>query len=186
MQSVSSRIWTRVAVSIPYEDNHYTMGTSSCRFYEEVFHLLYEFPSLRLRSPVFPIEERLSRARFQLVTFLFLQYGIPPGYQKEANRYYTLPKGDLELFKAGVFNSLRYYIYLQGHSTPWGIMYTHIPTYIYIYIYIYMWYWLVYIYTYIHTYIYIYIYIYIKLVTVYINIHIYYICIYTRIHMTIH
>ena len=28
MQSVSSRIWTRVAMSISYSDNHYTMGTS--------------------------------------------------------------------------------------------------------------------------------------------------------------
>ena len=28
MQSVSSRIWTRVAVSISFDDNHYTMGTS--------------------------------------------------------------------------------------------------------------------------------------------------------------
>ena len=28
MQSVSSRIWTRVAVSISYKDNHYTTGTS--------------------------------------------------------------------------------------------------------------------------------------------------------------
>ena len=28
MQSISSRIWTRVAVSIPYNDNHYTTGTS--------------------------------------------------------------------------------------------------------------------------------------------------------------
>ena len=27
MQSVSFRIWTRVAVSISYDDNHYTMGT---------------------------------------------------------------------------------------------------------------------------------------------------------------
>ena len=27
MQSVSSRIWTRVTVSISYDDNHYTMGT---------------------------------------------------------------------------------------------------------------------------------------------------------------
>ena len=27
MQSVSSRIWTRIAVSISYNDNHYTMGT---------------------------------------------------------------------------------------------------------------------------------------------------------------
>ena len=29
MQSVSSRIWTRVTVSISYDDNHYTTGTSS-------------------------------------------------------------------------------------------------------------------------------------------------------------
>ena len=29
MQSVSSRIWTRAAVSISYDDNHYTTGTSS-------------------------------------------------------------------------------------------------------------------------------------------------------------
>ena len=27
MQSFSSRIWTRVAVSISYDDNHYTTGT---------------------------------------------------------------------------------------------------------------------------------------------------------------
>ena len=30
MQSVSSRIWTRVAVSISCDDNHYTTGTSNC------------------------------------------------------------------------------------------------------------------------------------------------------------
>ncbi len=29
MQSVTSRIWTRVAVSIPYDDNDYTTGTST-------------------------------------------------------------------------------------------------------------------------------------------------------------
>ena len=29
MQSVSSKIWTRVAVSISYDDNHYTTGTST-------------------------------------------------------------------------------------------------------------------------------------------------------------
>ena len=28
MQSVSSRIWTRVVVSISYDDNHYTTDTS--------------------------------------------------------------------------------------------------------------------------------------------------------------
>ena len=31
MQSVSSKIWTRVAVSISYDDNHYT--TDSSHFY---------------------------------------------------------------------------------------------------------------------------------------------------------
>ena len=29
MQSASSRIWTRVAVSISSDDNHYTTGTST-------------------------------------------------------------------------------------------------------------------------------------------------------------
>ena len=33
MQSVSSRIWTRVAVSISYDDNHYTTGTSLFFFF---------------------------------------------------------------------------------------------------------------------------------------------------------
>ena len=32
MQSVSSRIWTRVAVSISYDDNHYTTGTFFHKF----------------------------------------------------------------------------------------------------------------------------------------------------------
>ena len=31
MQSVLSRIWTRVTVSISYDNNHYTMGTSAFR-----------------------------------------------------------------------------------------------------------------------------------------------------------
>ena len=36
MQSVSSRIWTRVAVSISYDDNHYTMSSSciTCIFHK--------------------------------------------------------------------------------------------------------------------------------------------------------
>ena len=32
MQSVSSMIWTRVAVSFSYDDNHYIMGTSNQSF----------------------------------------------------------------------------------------------------------------------------------------------------------
>ena len=33
MQSVWSKIWTRVAVSISYDDNHYTTDTSQCTRY---------------------------------------------------------------------------------------------------------------------------------------------------------
>ena len=32
MQSVSSRIWTRVTVSISYDDHHYIMGTSTLKY----------------------------------------------------------------------------------------------------------------------------------------------------------
>ena len=35
MQLVSSRIWTRVAVCISYDGNHYTTPTSSIAFYCE-------------------------------------------------------------------------------------------------------------------------------------------------------
>ena len=47
MQSVSSRIWTRVAVSISYDDNHYTTGTSI----EEPLHCHYSLlQSVRVPS----------------------------------------------------------------------------------------------------------------------------------------
>ena len=33
MQSVSSRIWTCIAMSISYDDNHYSTGTSKYIFF---------------------------------------------------------------------------------------------------------------------------------------------------------
>ena len=39
MQSVSSRIWTRVAVFISYDDNHYTTDTSTMAY--EPLSVLY-------------------------------------------------------------------------------------------------------------------------------------------------
>ena len=39
MQSVSSKIWTRVAVSISYDDNDYTTGTSS--FFQAAIESVY-------------------------------------------------------------------------------------------------------------------------------------------------
>ena len=41
MQSVSSRIWTHVAVPISYDDNHYTTGTSSYRLRMYYFLSIY-------------------------------------------------------------------------------------------------------------------------------------------------
>ena len=37
MQSAPSRVWTRVAMSISYDDNHYTTGTSLINYYKEIF-----------------------------------------------------------------------------------------------------------------------------------------------------
>ena len=53
MQSVSSRIWTRVAVSISYDDDHYTTGTSVKQYiillyfdaFEKDYRVLYSLIS---------------------------------------------------------------------------------------------------------------------------------------------
>ena len=42
MQSVSSRIWTRVTVPISYDDNHYTTGTYSAAHYTALVDWVYE------------------------------------------------------------------------------------------------------------------------------------------------
>ena len=34
---IQSRIWTRVAVSNSYDDNHYTMGTSNITLYTYIY-----------------------------------------------------------------------------------------------------------------------------------------------------
>ena len=43
MQSVSSRIWTRVAVFISYDNNHYTMGTSKGEQFSSLHLILSEY-----------------------------------------------------------------------------------------------------------------------------------------------
>ena len=52
MQSVSSRIWTCVAVSISYDDNHYTTGTSTLYSLKgEVENLVFDFNWLNDEIP---------------------------------------------------------------------------------------------------------------------------------------
>ena len=46
MQSVSSRIWTRVAVSISYGDNDYTTGTS--KHYDDETSVMQELWGMRI------------------------------------------------------------------------------------------------------------------------------------------
>ena len=53
MQSVSSRIWTRVAVSISYDDNNYTTGTSKVvHMYAYVYECIYVCTRICVRSYV--------------------------------------------------------------------------------------------------------------------------------------
>ena len=61
MQSVSSRIWTRVAVFISYDDNHYTTGTMT--------HTQNTFPNrIALRSG----KKKLARpAEVEALTAVF-------------------------------------------------------------------------------------------------------------------
>ena len=41
IQSVSSRTWTRVVVSISYDDNHYTTGIYYYYYYYYYYYLLF-------------------------------------------------------------------------------------------------------------------------------------------------
>ena len=42
MQPVLSTIWTRVALSISYNDNHYTTGTASSSYMFLVFPVIHQ------------------------------------------------------------------------------------------------------------------------------------------------
>ena len=52
IQSVSPRIWTRVTVSISYDDNHYTAGISSNRYIDIniVVPTSYDFKILNIKT----------------------------------------------------------------------------------------------------------------------------------------
>ena len=43
MQLAWSRIWTHVAMSISYDDNHYTTGTSDLDLYVDIVSIVYMF-----------------------------------------------------------------------------------------------------------------------------------------------
>ena len=58
MQSASSKIWTRVAVSISYDDNHYPTGTS--KFPISLF-MVEELGSIELRCRIVEFTQNLQQ-----------------------------------------------------------------------------------------------------------------------------
>ena len=54
MQSVSFRIWTRVVVSISYDDNHYTTGTFS-KIYNSISYSYIESHAMNITISAFEI-----------------------------------------------------------------------------------------------------------------------------------
>ena len=85
MQSISSRIWTRVTVSIPYDDNHYTTGTStihlSCLYLVRFLPLSRSLPST-FSSPLtllsLPLFSFFFFPTFASSTFLLILLSSPP------------------------------------------------------------------------------------------------------------
>ena len=58
MQSASSRIWTRVAVSISYDDNHYTTVVAIC--FIEVIEITWFILKRKLPSEVIKLKQIIT------------------------------------------------------------------------------------------------------------------------------
>ena len=72
MQSVSSRIWTRVAVSISYDDNHYATGT----FLPYELHRIAYTQSLVMFSTMGGLtQERYLRSVVNILKLVLMLYG---------------------------------------------------------------------------------------------------------------
>ena len=67
MQLVSSRIWTRVSVSISYDDNHYTTGTSQIYGYAYI---------LNIHNLVLSLIGIILRLGFLIWELLFIYCGL--------------------------------------------------------------------------------------------------------------
>ena len=65
MQSVSSRIWTRIAVSISCDDNHYTTDTKS---YLYIFIKYIWFVNTFLNEPKFFLCTQLNGFKYFFLT----------------------------------------------------------------------------------------------------------------------
>ena len=88
MQSVSSRIWIRVAVSISYDDNHYTTGTSKKLFVICVLIVFNKFwPKVFVRRKVFVNKSFFSES-FKIV---LKRIGMLQKKQRKEIGYATYP-----------------------------------------------------------------------------------------------
>ena len=85
MQLASSRIWTRVAVSISYDDNHYTTGTS-----HTVIPLLSLFSGLLWPGMAVPIKIS-SMVEIYLFKIIFKSIGLVGFYDISTIVGYLMP-----------------------------------------------------------------------------------------------
>ena len=62
MQSASFRIWTHIAVSISYDDNHYTTGTSEKSWYKTIKPNQFTYLGSNISSTDYNDNTRLAKA----------------------------------------------------------------------------------------------------------------------------
>ena len=69
MQSVSSRIWTCVAVSISYDDNHYTTGTSKLNVDISIHIYVYIHHHCHKKSHLVELRDQMTADSAKLAQF---------------------------------------------------------------------------------------------------------------------
>ena len=105
MQSVSSRIWTRVAVSISYDDNDYTTGTSKLASSNSYHAITFTF-------------ERLPSGKLWTTSFCKLYRAITIFFKDDfGNIYYRISMSLNKKHEKEKKKKKKYYLYNQWCHT---------------------------------------------------------------------
>ena len=107
MQSVSSRIWTRDAVSISYDDNHYTTGIST---------FSYNYAHKNTGTNTFYKEMYQMKLYIYIMVKVFARgprnHGSIPGR--------VIPKTQKMVLDASLLNTLHYKVRIKGKRSNSG------------------------------------------------------------------
>ena len=123
MQSVSTRIWTSVTVSISYDDNHYTTGTSL--IYSELFCV---YTSLWFYTPRFSRWPIFCNLTILMIYFLYLHLVNISEYRLPIFHWWPIVYSHLPLVICILHSHLYQAIYSVLTSFLWWpILYLHLP-----------------------------------------------------------